>query len=29
MGLFGDILQLPGAIVGAIEDEIIDIFGGE
>lgn len=31
MGLFGDILQVPGKIVGAIEDEaeeiLDDIFG--
>jgi len=24
MGLIGDILQIPGAIIGAVEDEIID-----
>jgi len=26
MGLLGDILQVPGAIVGAIEDEITDVL---
>lgn len=25
MGLLGDILQVPGAIVGAIEDVVIDV----
>lgn len=26
MGLLGDILQVPGAIIGAIEDEITDVL---
>lgn len=26
MGLFGNILQVPGAIIGAIEDEINDVL---
>jgi hypothetical protein len=26
MGLLGNILQVPGAIIGAIEDEINDVL---
>lgn len=26
MGLFGDILQIPGAIIGGVEDVITDVL---
>lgn len=29
MGIFGDIVRLPGEIVGGVIDEIQDIFTGE
>lgn len=29
MGLFGDILQVPGALIGEIEDAINDTLFGE